>query len=121
MLIIDKVLFDSSNILEGKGSQGEQSDNVRSGSVSIGLRESVHQMLELKPGADTEKMLDDALRNSMSKMTKKTEIFAAKVSIASKTKNELPVSTMQFSDTLCCELCVDQNIEENIISKEAVG
>lgn len=121
MLVIDKVLFDSSNILEGKGPQGEKSGNARSSSVSVSLRESVHQMMELNPGADTEKMFDDALRDSMSKMTKKTEIFAARVSIASRSKNEQPVDNQQFSDTLCCELCVDQKDDDIISNKDAMG
>ena len=83
ILIIDKVLFDAHDILDGHG-DGHTDPIVQRASIvlrqsMVKYKESIVSQGELK-GSQLE--LENALKNSMSNMFKTSEKFAAKVSLA---------------------------------------
>ena len=54
ILVIDRVLFDSHDILEGNHGHGEVGEDTPASRVSIVLRKSIHQIMDQNEGAQSE-------------------------------------------------------------------
>ena len=66
ILVIDRVLFDSHDILEDDHGHGKVGEDATASRISIVLRKSIHQIMDQNEGAQSEKMLEEAIRKSMS-------------------------------------------------------